>query len=206
MHDKDLQEDRRLREGHQGRASVGGEFSMSALGQAKSLFVFRDKFRNIFSGETSIYCHNPKVKIVLCGWFSALIVIGSANAAKGMQEECRSILFATTLKATEMPTTEIVVRLRPDVARAFQDKSAVANSAATRDAIRDMEAVLARFGAKMRPQHPGVSDPGLAAYFTVQGVSPSRAEELAAALRQLKTVEAAYVKPPAEPARPPSGS
>jgi hypothetical protein len=148
--------------------------------------------------DKSLLCRSiQKTRVVAVGLVLALILIGSAGATKRSREEYRSVLLATSSETTEMqmPTMEIVVRLRSDVARAFQNKSAARNSAGA----AEIESVLARYGAEMRPQHPGVSDPELGAYFTIHGISSTQADELMTALRHLEAVEAAYAKPPASP-------
>jgi hypothetical protein len=96
----------------------------------------------------------------------------------------------------EQEMIEVVVRLRPDTARAFRN-GAVARGVA---GATEVAAVLDRFGAALQPQHPGISDPQLASYFTISGLSVAEAEQIAAALRELDAVEAAYIQPRASPA------
>ena len=91
---------------------------------------------------------------------------------------------------------QIVVRLRPDIARAFQSGATVHHVAGA----AELAAVLDRFGADLEPQHPGSADPQLASYFTISGLSVNQAEQAAAALRELDAVEAAYVQPSPSPA------
>jgi hypothetical protein len=55
-------------------------------------------------------------------------------------------------------------------------------------------------GTKLAPQHPGTSDPELASWYVAELADPAAAERLAAALRDTRGVEAAYVKPGDEPA------
>lgn len=52
-----------------------------------------------------------------------------------------------------------------------------------------------RFDGSIAPTHPGVDDPKLAAFFTVD-VQVSDADLVAETLRDLEGVEASYVKPP----------
>ena len=89
--------------------------------------------------------------------------------------------------------TEVVVRLRPEAARVFHGVA--------RDApgVGQLRAVLSRFEAELKPQHPRTSDPDLQSYFTVAGVPAARADSIAAALSQLDAVEAAYVQPTPTP-------
>jgi hypothetical protein len=79
---------------------------------------------------------------------------------------------------------DIVVLLRPDAADRMR-----------RGTASELHAVLAPFGAVIRPQHPGIADPLLSRYFIASGVPAGRHEELAAALLKLEDVEAAYVQP-----------
>jgi hypothetical protein len=90
----------------------------------------------------------------------------------------------------------VVVRLRRDAAAAWRQ----AAPADGRSAGEDVRAVLAGFGARLEPLHPNVSDPELGSYFTSSGLPPAQAEQLAARLRQLGSVEAAYVQPTPSPA------
>jgi hypothetical protein len=91
---------------------------------------------------------------------------------------------------------EIIVRLHPDVARTLLGR----RGAGTVPGAAEVTAVLGRFGVELTPQHPGLSDPNLAAYFTVSAPSFAQAEAIAAALRELDAVEAAYIQPPPHPA------
>ena len=89
--------------------------------------------------------------------------------------------------------TDVVVRLRAEVARAL--------SADTRDAgVIALRTLLTRLGAELRQQHPGVSDPQLRNWYTASVESQAKADQLAAGLRELEVVEAAYVQPPPRPA------
>jgi hypothetical protein len=106
----------------------------------------------------------------------------------------RDLSYAAMTVSEEM--VDIVVRLRPDIAPLFHmggDQAAVE--------VMEVMAVLRQFGVDLRPQHPGASDPELQSYFTISGVSSTpEAERIAAALRKLDAVEAAYVQPLASPA------
>ena len=90
--------------------------------------------------------------------------------------------------------SEVVVRLRSDVAHAVR--------AATQDVpdTAELDAVLRRFGIALKPQHPGSTDPDLDSYFMIASVPFEQAERIAAALRELETVESAYVQPLVSPA------
>jgi len=91
--------------------------------------------------------------------------------------------------SAEVGMTEVVVRLRPQIARVLQGIDQDAPGAS------QLRAVLSRFGAELKPQHPGTQDPGLQSYFVISGVSATQADSIAAALRRLESVEAAYVQP-----------
>jgi hypothetical protein len=93
---------------------------------------------------------------------------------------------------------EVVIRLRSDVAQAARgNATAPASAAAAAGALQQR---VRRFGGDLRPQHLASADPGLAGYFVASVASASAAECLAAEIRSLDGVEAAYVKPP--PAMP----
>jgi hypothetical protein len=59
----------------------------------------------------------------------------------------------------------------------------------------DLQAALADLGATLVPMYPGIADAELASWFTVPRVPPPQAEALAARLRTLGAVDAAYVQP-----------
>ncbi|HUG49153.1 MAG TPA: hypothetical protein VMP67_12160 [Candidatus Limnocylindria bacterium] len=80
---------------------------------------------------------------------------------------------------------DLVVRLRPETAGA---------------ALQRVEAVLVQMGATMTPQFPGAADTELAGYYVVSGLPDSEGERVAAALRELDGVEAAYEQPRPSPA------
>lgn len=63
----------------------------------------------------------------------------------------------------------------------------------------ELQAVLAGFGVGLEPLHPGASGE-LGSYFTIAGLSSTEADRLTARLRELATVEAAYIQPSASPA------
>lgn len=88
--------------------------------------------------------------------------------------------------------TEIVIRLRADIARAFRTGTRATG-------IDELNAALSRFGVDLKPQHPRTTEAELQSYFTISNVPSERAEEITAALRMLDVVEGAYVQPPASP-------
>jgi hypothetical protein len=61
-------------------------------------------------------------------------------------------------------------------------------------------------GVTLAPQHPGASDPRLARWLGAELADRAAADRLVAALLALPDVEAAYIKPGAEPPVPPSAS
>ena len=58
---------------------------------------------------------------------------------------------------------------------------------------------LEDLGLSLEPMHPGESDPALASYFTVEVPDADTADRALGALRRSDVVEAAYMKPSAEP-------
>ncbi len=90
--------------------------------------------------------------------------------------------------------TEIVVRLRVDVAGALHA------GAADAPGIAGLAGVLKRFAVELKPQHPRATDAELKSYFSVPNVPIEEAERIASALRGIEAVEAAYVQPPVSPA------
>ncbi len=95
---------------------------------------------------------------------------------------------------------DVVVRLKADGASAGSTAARAAPSDGTAGLPADVAEVLRRHGARLAPMHPGSADPAMAAWFVVQAPSPERAEEIAAALRGLGSVDAAYVQPRPAPA------
>ncbi len=91
------------------------------------------------------------------------------------------------------PLTDVVVRLRSDVARAWRGGTEVPSAT-------QLQEVLSRFQTVLQPQHPGSADPQLESFFTAAAETPDQAGRLAAALIELDAVDAAYVQPPPTPA------
>jgi hypothetical protein len=129
-----------------------------------------------------------------------LRVLAAAVVVAIEMVSCGQVASSIDLSNSAVPVAQemvdIVVRLRPDIASLFHgdgDQAAVE--------VMEVTAVLRRFGVDLKPQHPGASDPELQSYFTISGVaSAAEAERIAAALRKLEAVEAAYVQPLASPA------
>ncbi|MEN8650748.1 hypothetical protein ABCR94_08965 [Streptomyces sp. 21So2-11] len=92
-----------------------------------------------------------------------------------------------------MTEAEVVVQLRTVPQRATAGGGPAAGD------VRTVRALLkGRFGAGVEPLHPGVGDPALRGWHRVAVPADVDAEAVAAALRALPEVEAAYVKPPAD--------
>lgn len=89
--------------------------------------------------------------------------------------------------------TDIIVRLRPDAARAF-------SGGPRTEGVAELQTVLTRFGAELRQQHPDVSDPQLQSWFSTAVEAPDLADRIVAALVELDVVDAAYVQPRPHPA------
>jgi hypothetical protein len=87
----------------------------------------------------------------------------------------------------------VIVVLSREVAPALHGLGA----SATGDRVR---AVVAQFGLRLEPLHPGTTDPSLQQHFTLEVVDQATAAQVVAMLRQTPSVEAAYVKPADEPA------
>ena len=66
-----------------------------------------------------------------------------------------------------------------------------------------LEPVTRRAGVNLAPQHPGAADPDLRRWFVAEVGDRVAAEQLAAELRSVAGVEAAYVKPEEELPAPP---
>lgn len=89
--------------------------------------------------------------------------------------------------------TDVVVRLRVDAAEALRRGAQDAG-------VTELKRLLTRYRAELRQQHPGISDPQLQSYFNISVDSAEQANRIAAALRALDAVDAAYVQPPPTPA------
>ena len=63
----------------------------------------------------------------------------------------------------------------------------------------DLRDAASRLGINIQPMHPGVTDPTLASYFYVETPDQPTADRVIGQLQQLKSVEAAFLKPPEGP-------
>ena len=89
---------------------------------------------------------------------------------------------------------QVVVLLRPEAATTLQ---ANAQSAVARE-IGDVIAGV-KPGLSLHAMHPDVNDPSLSAYFDIEAPDETTAQQLIERLQQNAAVEAAYLKPAAEP-------
>jgi hypothetical protein len=87
---------------------------------------------------------------------------------------------------------EVVVQLRPEIARALQGLGPPTSESS------EVASRLEQFGVELRALHPGASDPNLLPHFAVDVEDPETAQQVAETLRQSPAVLGAYVKPDAE--------
>jgi hypothetical protein len=90
------------------------------------------------------------------------------------------------------PRTQVVVELEASVARSLHG---VAPATPESEAIAQL---AAQSGAALEPMHPQIEDPALVPFFTITAPDRTTADQLIQNLRQRRSVEAAYVKPPDE--------
>ena len=64
------------------------------------------------------------------------------------------------------------------------------------DVPADVRAAAEPFGETLRPMHPAASDPSSAGYFTISVPDADAANRILARLRNCRSLDAAYVKPP----------
>lgn len=83
----------------------------------------------------------------------------------------------------------VILQIRPEAARDLG-----ARKLGTPEAKEVAEAA-GEMGVSLEPMHPGVEDPTLAQFFTVQ-VTDDAVEQVIERLRNCEAVEAAYIKPP----------
>jgi hypothetical protein len=90
-------------------------------------------------------------------------------------------------------STEVIVQLRPDVARALRGQAPASAES------RAIVAVLGEHGVALEPVHVSAVEPAAASYFRLEVPDLQAAETVIAALRAVDAVEAAYPKPRASP-------
>jgi hypothetical protein len=90
---------------------------------------------------------------------------------------------------TDSRAVQITVQVRLDTARALHDQRLASPAA------EELAAVVGELGSTVEPVHPGVDDPQLATYFTVEAASMPEADRLLERLRSHPAILAAYIKP-----------
>jgi hypothetical protein len=73
------------------------------------------------------------------------------------------------------------------------------SSVPTSRAPDDLRQAAEAEGVAIEPMHPGVDDPELARWFYAEIADPDRASALSERLRELPSVDAAYITPPEGP-------
>ena len=94
----------------------------------------------------------------------------------------------------ELEPMVVTVQVTPDVARVLQNQSEPI------PASKELIIVLEELDITLEPIHPGTRDPLLIIFFTVDVADSDSAEVVINRLLESEAVEAAYLKPPAEPA------
>jgi len=87
---------------------------------------------------------------------------------------------------------QVVIVLSNDAARLRLDLPPGASDEQLREAQEEL-------GLPLEPMHPGVTDPGLRAYLTAEVPDEDTAQRVMTRLQRVTSVEAAYIKPAAEP-------
>ena len=88
----------------------------------------------------------------------------------------------------------VTVQVTEEVARVLQNQSEATPSS------EGLIAVLEEMDIILKPLHPGTQDPVLITFYTVEVLDSDAAERVVNRLLPLEAIEAAYLKPPAEPA------
>jgi hypothetical protein len=89
---------------------------------------------------------------------------------------------------------DITVQIRLDVSLAVQGKREP-NSASN-----ELMRAIKELGINFAPLHPSSEDPSLARYFRIEVPTEEEAQRVIMRLKAVQGVEAAYIKPPDEPA------
>lgn len=87
---------------------------------------------------------------------------------------------------------QVMVKTSEEVARNLHQQSPPT------DESQELLKITEELEVSMKQLYPGVDDPVLSTYFTVEVIDRAAAEELINRLLQCSAVEAAYVKPPDE--------
>jgi hypothetical protein len=88
---------------------------------------------------------------------------------------------------------EVADRLRQGPTTRARRRGADVGPAAEK--ARAIVELVHRAGSRIAPTHPGVTEPPLSTFFTIEGLDHATLGALAERLRALSGVEAAYVKP-----------
>ena len=94
----------------------------------------------------------------------------------------------------EVEPMVVTVQVTPDVARVLHNQSEPI------PASKELIIALEELDITLEPIHPGTQDPLLIIFFTVEVADSDTAEAVINRLLESEAVEAAYLKPPAEPA------
>jgi hypothetical protein len=86
---------------------------------------------------------------------------------------------------------EITVKVRDQSTSAARGEPGAADSGGLEESLRES-------GVTLEPMHPGSDDPALASWFRAE-VEDDRVDDVLRTLRSSAAIEAAYVKPAAEP-------
>ena len=87
----------------------------------------------------------------------------------------------------------VTVQVTVEVARVLQNQSDPTPSS------DELVAVLEELEITLEPLHPNTGDPVLITFYTVDVVDADTAEKVINRLLLSEAIEAAYIKPPAEP-------
>ena len=83
----------------------------------------------------------------------------------------------------------MTIRVRMDMALSLLHGQPI------RNASEELSKTLAELGIELKPINPGMDDPHLAPYFTVDVPDIAMAERVISQLQHCKGIEAAYLKP-----------
>ena len=90
----------------------------------------------------------------------------------------------------------INIQISQDVAYKLHQRSSISDRE-----LAEIFNIERDFNLIIKPLHPGAKDPRLIRHFIVEVSDKATAELVVASLLQSKYVEAAYIKPPVEPAK-----
>ena len=93
----------------------------------------------------------------------------------------------------------VVVHVAADTARCLH-ANATPSDEGTLAKVRQLTEIADELGVMLVPTHPGIDDPTLVTHFRVNVPDRATADRVVAVMLQADAVEAAYFKPPDEPA------